>query len=96
MLTIHMTPDNKIALLKAAQIARIKLSSQEENKLVSEIDEILKVFSKIDQFKETVEKEKPAIERHMREDKAKKSGINPFSNSKLVKNKKFLGPRLVD
>lgn len=91
-----MTSNNKTALLKAAAIAKINLTQQESNKLVAEIDEILRVFSKIDEFKETVEGEKPAVSQSMRKDKIEKSNDNPFSNSKLVKNRKFIGPRLVE
>lgn len=88
--------DNKIALKKAAAIARIKLSQQEEERLVSEIDEALKVFSKIDEFKGYVEEPKFTCERKLRVDSVKKCDIDPFSNSKLIKNRKFIGPKLVD
>ena len=83
-------------LMKAAEIAKIKLSAQETEKLVKEIDEVLKVFSKIDEFKDYVEEPRLTSERKMRSDAAKKSGIDPFSNSKLKKDGKFVGPRLVD
>ena len=88
--------ENRQALLKAAYIARIKLSSHEEERLVSEIDEILGVFSKIDEFKGYPEELKTTTERQMRNDKIVKCDIDPFSNSRLIKERKFIGPRLVD
>lgn len=88
--------DNRESLKKAAEIARIKLSKDESDRLVSEIDEVLKVFSKIDEFKGYAEEPKRMTERKMRKDKIEKSGIDPFSNSKLVKERKFIGPRLVE
>ena len=88
--------DNRDSLLKAAAIARIKLTPQEADKLVGEIDEALRVFSKIDEFKEYVEEPKMLGERKMRADKIEKCDSDPFSNSKLVRNRKFIGPRLVD
>ncbi|MDO8553335.1 MAG: hypothetical protein Q7S22_00880 [Candidatus Micrarchaeota archaeon] len=88
--------DNKIALRKAAKIARITLTNEEEERLVGEIDEVLQVFSKVDEFNESVEESKPVTERSFREDKSEKHIIDPFSNTKLVENKKFKAPKLVD
>ncbi|MBS3067887.1 hypothetical protein J4450_04245 [Candidatus Micrarchaeota archaeon] len=88
--------DHRESLKKAAAIARIKLSAQEEERLVSEIDEALKVFSKIDAFKDYVEEPKFTGARKLRSDSIKKCDIDPFSNSKLIKNRKFIGPKLVD
>ena len=87
---------NKEALKKAAAIARIKLTPQEEERLVTEIDEALKVFSKIDGFREYAEEPKFGGEQKLRKDEVEKCDNDPFSNSKLVKNRKFIGPRLVD
>ena len=88
--------DNRESLRKAAEIARIRLTPQESERLVGEIDEVLRVFSKIDGFKEYVEEPKLSSERKMRKDNVEKSDSDPFSNSKFVKNRKFIGPRLVD
>lgn len=91
-----MTKENKEALLKAAANAKINLTEHEASKLVGEIDEVLKVFSKIDEFKDYSEPRAPSPERKMRDDKVEKSALDPFSNSKLVRDRKFLGPKLVD
>ena len=87
---------NEEALLKAVAIAKIKLSSHEKERLVSEIDEVLKVFSKIDKLKFSVPLPVTIKERKLRRDKVEKSSIDPFSNSKLVRDRKFIGPKLVD
>ncbi len=87
---------NTESLKKAAKIARIQLSQQEEERLVSEIDEVLKVFCKIDEFNVYPKEPKLAIERKFRKDKIEKCNIDPFSNSKFLKNRKFIGPKLVD
>lgn len=88
--------DNKQALLKAAKIARINLTETEQHKLVSEIDEVLQVFSRIDKFTGYVGEEKSITEREVREDRVEIRSEDPFSNSKLVEKKKFVAPRLVD
>lgn len=84
------------ALQKAAAMAKIHLTTDEASRLIGEIAEVLAVFSKIDGFKEYVEEPKTAGERKRREDQTEKCTIDPFSNSTLVKNKKFIGPRLVE
>lgn len=88
--------DNTESLKKAAEIARIRLSPKEIDRLVVEIDEALQVFSKIDDFKEYIEEPKFTGVRKLRADSVKKCDIDPFSNSKLIKNRKFIGPKLVD
>ena len=84
------------SLLKAAKNARLNLTPKEEQKLVADLEEILDAFSKIDQFRDYSEEPKPEAQRKMREDKIEKSSIDPFSNSKLVRDRKFIGPKLVD
>lgn len=88
--------NNRASLLKAAAIARINLTKDEQDKLVSEIDEVLQVFSRIDQFNEYVEEPRHSIKRKLRDDKSEKCRSSPFSNSNLIENKKFKGPKLVD
>ncbi|HLC69127.1 MAG TPA: hypothetical protein VJH24_04775 [Candidatus Bilamarchaeaceae archaeon] len=88
--------DNRDALKKAAAIAKIHLTASEEKRLVGEIDDVLTVFSKIDAFNEPVQESPLPISRPLRKDTVQASDIDPFSNTKLVKNRKFIGPRLVD
>lgn len=87
---------DKDALLKAAEIAKIKLSEQAASQLIREIDEVLGVFSKIDEFQVSVTEETLNISRPLRKDKEKKCKIDPFSNTNLIEKRKFIGPRLVD
>jgi len=82
-------------LLKAAGIARIKLSESEVAGLVPEVEEALKVFEKIDSFGDEVPEPAPEA-RQMRADTVRKSHVDTFSNSKFVRNKKFIAPKLVD
>ncbi len=88
--------DHKSAIRKAAKIARITLTNEEETRLVGEIDDVLQVFSKIDEFSEHVAEPVVAKERQLREDTSEKCSIDPFSNTKLVENRKFKAPKLVD
>ncbi len=87
---------NTDALKKAAAIAKIHLTEKEMHVLLGEIDEILQAFSKIDSFNEAVGDKAFIDNRKLRKDVSKKSDIDPFGNTKLIKNGKFLGPRLVD
>jgi Asp-tRNA(Asn)/Glu-tRNA(Gln) amidotransferase C subunit len=87
--------DYRQDLLKAASIAKIRLSDEETAKLVPEIEEALKVFEKIDAFKDAVDEERIGS-RHLREDKAVKSAVDTLSNSKFIRDRKFIAPKLVD
>ena len=88
--------DSRQSLIKAAEIAQIRLTENETDRLVSEIEEVLLVFSKIDKFEDYVKNTDELSEREFRRDLPLKSGIDPFSNSSLVKERKFVGPRLID
>ncbi len=82
---------------KAADIAKIDLDAKEAEELVNELSAVLDSFSKIDSYGDNEAKPKTiAQERPLRKDKTIKSAIDPFSNTKLVEERKFKGPRLVD
>lgn len=88
--------DYRTPLFKAAENARIHLQAEEADLLVGEIEEILRIFDKIDAFREPVKSVPPRSGWILRSDKVYPSPIDPFGNSRFILNRKFIGPRLVD
>ncbi|MEK6981507.1 MAG: Asp-tRNA(Asn)/Glu-tRNA(Gln) amidotransferase subunit GatC [Candidatus Micrarchaeota archaeon] len=91
--------DHKEALLKAAANAKIRLTTEEVRILVPQLEEILTAFNKMDEIDVTnVEPTVNVIRqsRELRDDIWEQKHFDSFSNAKFVKNKKFIGPKLVD
>lgn len=91
--------NHKEALLKAAVNAKIRLTQEEIQILVPQLEEILTAFNKMDEI--DVTNLKPTVtvirqNRELREDIAEQKHFDSFGNSKFVKNKKFIGPKLVE
>ena len=87
------------ALLKAALNARIKLTEEEISLMMPQLENVLKAFNKMDET--DTGKTEPTIQvitqiKELRQDKPEEKNFDGFSNTKAIKNKKFIGPKLVD
>jgi aspartyl-tRNA(Asn)/glutamyl-tRNA(Gln) amidotransferase subunit C len=91
---------DRALLLKVAANARLKLTDAEIKKFLPQLQEMLNVFSKLDELK--VDKEKPSFQptelsNVMREDKVKEclTQEQAFANTKHKENGYFKGPKVV-
>ncbi|MGC9149893.1 MAG: hypothetical protein ACP5FX_02185 [Candidatus Micrarchaeia archaeon] len=86
-------------LKKISSMVMLKFSEGEFKKLSEEAKNILKLFDEIEKVELSEEKSLflHSREAGLREDEEKKFEWNPFENSKkeLIKENKFLGPRIV-
>lgn len=93
--------DRKL-LLGVARNARLNLTDSEIEKFLPQLQEIFDAFSKLDELKEAVEKEKPsfqpvALKNVMREDKQEKclSQEQALGNTEHKDAAYFKGPKVI-
>ena len=84
---------------KVARQAKLKLSEGEARKLAGEIQEILRMFDEMDD--ERVDGLEPTVHpakagERLRDDEVVETRWDPFCCSRLVQDRQFVGPRLVD
>ena len=92
-----MKIDRKI-LQSVASDARLKLSKKEEDELLPQLNEILEIFSSLNNLK--IEKIKPSfqpieVKNVLREDSVQKCEEDMLSNTKNKEEGFFKGPKVI-
>ena len=92
-----MKIDRKI-LENVASNARLKLTKKEENELLSQLNEVLEIFSKLD--KVNTDKIKPSfqpieVKNIFRDDIVEKCNEDMLSNTKNKEDGYFKGPKAI-